>query len=147
MKPVSCLKHSMIPRVFAVMLLGAALLVPGAAVAADGEAVIRGASGLAYVSGGVGDESKARLDAMAGDFNLKLVFAMKSGAYLSNIRVSIADGAGRPLLDATSEGPWFLARLPAGTYRVAASYQGDAMSREVAVAGNTRTIDFRWDSK
>jgi hypothetical protein len=144
MKPNFSLKDSMFTRGLAAMLLGAALLASGAATSADGKS----AAGLAYVSGGVGEESRARLDAMAGDFNLKLVFAMKSGAYLGKIRVTIADGSGRPLVDSTSEGPWFLARLPVGNYRVVASYEGDAIARDIAVgAGKPRTIDFRWSPK
>lgn len=148
MKPTSRLNGTLFHRSLTTLLLSATLLVSATAASADGEGVIRGADGLAYVSGGVGEESQARLDAMAGDFNLKLLFAMKSGAYLSNIRVTIANGPGLPLVDATSAGPWFLAKLPVGHYRVVANYQGEAIGHEVTIgAGKTGTLDFRWPAR
>ena len=111
----------------------------------DGEPTVHEAGGLPYVSGGVGEESLQRLIARAGEFNLKLVFAMKSGAYLSNVRVAIADAKGKALLDATSEGPWFLTKLPLGNYQVVASYAGKALERSIAIDVTAlRTVDFRW---
>jgi len=111
----------------------------------DGGSIVHEAGGLPYVSGGVGEESQQRLSARAGEFNLKLVFAMKSGAYLSNVRVAIADAKGKALLDATSEGPWFLTKLPLGNYQVVASYAGKAFERSIAIdAAALRTVDFRW---
>jgi hypothetical protein len=112
---------------------------------ADSEPIVHEAGGLPYVSGGVGEDSLQRLSAHASEFNLKLVFAMKSGAYLSNVRVAIADAKGKALLDATSEGPWFLTKLPLGNYQVVASYAGKALERSIAVdATALRTVDFRW---
>ena len=143
MKRISGLK-----RLFCgAMLLSGALLVSDVS-AADAEAVIQGPGGLTYVSGGVGDESRERLQRMSGDFNLKLVFAMNSGAFLSDVRVTIADTAGHSLVETRSGGPWFLAHLPAGHYRVAASYSGEAITRDLSLdAGTQRTLDFRWGPK
>lgn len=115
---------------------------------AEGELVVREAGGLPYVSGGVGQESLQDLGARAREFNLKLVFATKSGAYLSDVGVAIADAKGKKLLDATSEGPWFLTKLPRGNYRVVASYGGKVLERPIAVGGTgLRTVDFRWSDE
>jgi hypothetical protein len=112
---------------------------------AESNPVVHGAGGFPYMSGGVGEESLQRLSAHASEFNLKLVFAMKSGAYLSNVRVAIADAKGKTLLDTTSEGPWFLTKLPQGNYQVVASHAGKALARPIAVDGTAlRTVDFRW---
>ncbi len=98
-----------------------------------------------FVSGGVGDEAQEKLNAMAADYNLKLVFALTTGEYLSDIKVRIADSRGRTLLDTTSQGPWLFARLPAGTYSVVSSNEGAAKTRTVSLAGGKlRTVDFRW---
>jgi len=130
----------------AAMLLGAALLVPAAS--ATGDAIVRKAGGVSYVSGGVGTDSIDRLNALAGDFNLKLVFALKSGDYVSDVGVVIADAAGKTLLDTTSHGPWFLARLPAGQYQIVATFAGNAVKHQIAVgAAKLRTVDFRWASE
>ena len=66
----------------------------------------------------------------------------------SVLKVTIADAAGKTLLDTTSEGPWFLAKLPAGSYQVKATFEGNAVNRKITVdAAKLRTIDFRWSSE
>jgi len=100
---------------------------------------------LTYTSGGVSEEDRDRLTAMAQSFNVKLVLATKSGAYLSDVRLVFRDPSGRPVLDAVAEGPWFLARLPAGRYAVEATANGAAV-RKAFVAGPRQTrVDLRWD--
>ncbi len=128
------------------LLLCAATLVPFAD--ANSDESVQTAGRVAYVSGGVGTTSLDRLRSLAGDFNLKLVFALKSGDYVSSVNVTIADAAGKQLLDTTSEGPWFLAKLPAGNYQVAATFAGKAEKRTIAVGSEKlKTIDFRWSAE
>jgi hypothetical protein len=139
------IESKMFAQRFAAILLGSALLVSFASASSD--AIVQTAGGVSYVSGGVGTDSIDRLSSLARDFNLKLVFAMKSGAYVSGVRVAIADAAGKTLLDTTSEGPWFLARLPAGNYQIVATFEDSALRKHIAVgAANLKTVDFRWAS-
>ena len=146
MKRILGLKSKSFAHGFAAILLGSALLVPVASAKSD-EAV-RTAGGVSYVSGGVGTDSIDRLNSLASDFNLKLVFALKAGNYVNGVKVSIADAAGKTLLDTTSEGPWFLAKLPVGNYQVVATFAGKAEKRTIAVgAEKLATIDFRWESE
>jgi hypothetical protein len=133
------------PAVMA-LLLGAATLVPFAD--ANSDESVQTAGRVSYVSGGVGTTSIDHLSSLARDFNLKLVFALKSGDYVSGVKVAIADATGKQLLDTTSEGPWFLAKLPAGNYQIVATFAGKAEKRTIAVGAETlRTIDFRWGSE
>ncbi len=132
--------------VVAAILLGAAPLVPVANATSDES--VQTAGRVSYVSGGVGTDSTDRLSSLARDFNLKLVFALKSGDYVSDVKVTIADAAGKQLLDTTSEGPWFLAKLPAGNYQVVATFSGKAEKRTIAVGPQKlKTVDFRWSSE
>lgn len=122
----------------------ASALFATAATAGAGETV-RTAGNVTYVSGGVGEESIEQLRSIAGDFNLKLVFALKSGEFLAGVEVAIADAAGKPLLQVSSDGPWLLVKLPAGRYKISATYTGNALTRNVAVgATKLSTVDFRW---
>jgi len=130
----------------AAILLGAASIVPIAN--ANSDESVQTAGRVSYVSGGVGTASLDRLGSLARDFNLKLVFALKSGDYVSDVKVTIADAAGKQLLDTTSEGPWFLAKLPAGNYQIVATLAGNAQKRSITVgAEKLKTIDFRWGSE
>jgi len=139
------MESKMFAQRFAAILLCSASLVSFASAGSD--AIVQTSGGVSYVSGGVGTDSIDRLNSLARDFNLKLVFAMKSGAYVSGVRVAIADAAGKTLLDTTSEGPWFLTKLPAGNYQVVATFEGSALKKQIAVgAAKLRTIDFRWTS-
>jgi hypothetical protein len=127
----------------AILLLAAPFL----SFAADADGVVQRAGDIPYVSGGVGAESMDRLNRVVGDFNLKLVFAAKSGSYLNDVRVAISDGKGKELLSKTSQGPWFLVKLPAGKYRIVATFGGNAERREITIgAEKLATIDFRWAS-
>lgn len=128
------------------LMLAAALSAPAANAASD--EVVRVASGVSYVSGGVGDTSITNLNALAKDFNLKLVFALTNGDYVDGVMVTIADAAGRALVDATAEGPWFLTRLPAGNFQVTAAFAGKTQKRSITIGANKlRTVDFRWASE
>jgi hypothetical protein len=120
-------------------------LISSASANSDDAVVQKTPGGVSYVSGGVGTDSIDRLNSLARDFNLKLVFALTSGSYVSDVKVAIADAKGRTILDTTSDGPWLLTRLPAGNYQVVATLSGNTVKRQVAVgAGKLRTVDFRW---
>lgn len=133
-------------NILAAVLLGSVLLAP-AARAQDGE-IVHTVGNVSYVSGGVGTDSLDRLRSLAKDFNLKLVFALKSGEFVSSVKTTIADAKGRSLLDVTSEGPWLLAKLPAGSYQISATFAGKAVTRKIALdATKLKTLDFRWASE
>lgn len=143
MKRIPGSVSTLLARGFAAILLGCVSF--ASAAGTDGDPVVQTTGGVSYVSGGVGTASIDRLNALAGGFNLKLVFAGKSGAYLADVRVNIADSKGRTILDITSEGPWLLAKLPAGSYRISASFAGNAVKKQVSLStGKLRTVDFRW---
>lgn len=100
-----------------------------------------------FISGGIGETARAQMLSREKEFSLKLVFTLVEGNYVSDARVEIRDAAGRIVVTHLAEGPFFLARLPAGTYSVAAAYEGQTQTRNVAVvAGRLRTEHFRWKS-
>lgn len=139
----SMISVGFIALIAAFFLGGAMLLSTGQAHGAD--ATVKNTGGIPHVSGGVGDDSIAKLESQVRDFNLKLVFALQSGNYVSDVKVVIADAKGKTLLDATSTGPWFLARLPAGNYQIAATFAGKEVKRPVTVGkAKLQTVDFRW---
>ncbi|AVG39606.1 hypothetical protein LMG6001_01961 [Achromobacter insolitus] len=101
-----------------------------------------------YVSGGIGlDESEA-MKAAAKDYPLALTFAAQRDGkadYVANVAVTISDAQGKAVLQATAEGPYMLVKLPAGNYKVSATYNGQAQQRDVSVqnSGTARAV-FEW---
>lgn len=106
---------------------------------------VREFEGVRYMTGGVGEEERNQLLASAQDFNMKLVFAEKSGDYLADVNVAIADSTGRKVLEARADGPLMLAQLPPGNYRVTAMANGREQTRNASVARTgQRSLTFYW---
>ena len=102
--------------------------------------------GVAFVSGGVGENALAELKAREKEFNLKLVFTLTEGNYLADVGVRIADAGGRTVIEHVTEGPIFLARLPRGAYTVTATYNGRTQTRKLSVGERLQTAYLRWPS-
>ena len=102
---------------------------------------------VAYVSGGIGGESIERMAALAHRFNLKLVFATKTGNYLADVAVRVDDALGNKVLDTVSEGPWLLVKTAPGRYHMRATFDGTTVDRWTTVpAGGRRDLILRWDA-
>ena len=143
MNKIPAMKNQISGYGLAAILLCSAALAPLANAAE--EATIRNQNGISHVSGGIGEQSISQLGALTGNFNIKLVFALNSGNYVSDVGVNIMDATGKTLLETTSEGPWFLARLPKGKYQIAATLSGNTIKRQIVVGtAPLVTTHFRW---
>lgn len=129
-------------------IFSAALALASASVAAQESATPapqRTASGIAYVSGGVGDAQQQAMKNAMQDYNLRLTFArQQTGAYLAGVKVTIDQmGAGKAatqVLETTSSGPMLFAKLPAGNYQVRAQVDGQVQTRTVKVGAKARDL-------
>ena len=105
------------------------------------------AGAIEYVTGGVGLAEQQQLAAYAEDhdYNLKVVFTLEAGNYLADVDVLLKDQRGETLVRDVSDSPFFVARVPAGTYTVTATHDGKMRSRSVHVtADGLRTVYMRW---
>ncbi|WP_209262253.1 carboxypeptidase regulatory-like domain-containing protein [Thiorhodococcus minor] len=104
------------------------------------------ATGVPYISGGIGVSGREEMESLKSRFNLRLLFAIKgSGSYLADVKVRIDDAAGPTLLDAVSQGPWFYASLSPGRYILTVDNAGQAQTREVKVpASGALEQSFYW---
>lgn len=102
-------------------------------------------NGTSYLSGGVGDAELLQLKQASKDFNLKLLMAERSGSFAANVKVSITNAKGKNVLEVPSAGPLLLAKLPAGAYRVSATYEGKEQQKRVNVyTGRQQALNFSW---
>ncbi len=133
------------PKVLAAAL---ALGLAGAAFAQSGLPPVQTFGSVSYVTGGIGLDESSAIKAAEKDFSLSLLFAQtRRGEYLADIKVNIRDQAGKTVLEAVSDGPFLLAKLPAGTYKVSADNEGNVLVKTVRVEakGVTRAA-FVWQA-
>lgn len=90
-------------------------------------------NGIRYVTGGIGKSEALKM--IAKDYDLMLTFATRDGEYLADVDVHIEDMNGNTLVDTVSDGPLFLADLPAGRYKVTAAEEGISQIRVVNIGG------------
>ena len=101
--------------------------------------------GVPYISGGIGLDEREQLETMGRNYDLKLVFAVQQGNYLSNVNVAIKGSSGKVVLEGVSNGPWFYADLPTGTYRISATAMGKTITKTAGVTEGRRTmLNFLW---
>ncbi len=105
------------------------------------------ASGVPYISGGIGVSERTEMQEVKSRFNLRLLFAVAgSGSYLADVRVRIDDAAGPTLLEAVSQGPWFYASLAPGRYVLRVDNAGQVQTRDIEIpATGAVEQSFYWN--
>ena len=136
MKAILCVPASALALAVAFQAVGAAL--PQA----------RTEQGITYISGGIGHDESAAMKAEAGNYPLSMVFsAGKDNEYLADVRIAIKDEAGKEVLNAVSDGPIMLVKVPAGTYSIAAERNGKTLHHTVRVnQKGDKQVNFHWPS-
>ncbi len=104
---------------------------------------------VSYLSGGVGHDEAMAMKAMASHYPLALEFIDATGhghqEYLAGVKVVISDQSGKTLLNTIANGPYLLARLPAGKYKVIAINDDKSEQRMVTIKPNTeQRVVFQW---
>jgi len=126
-------------------VMWALLFAAAAAVQAQGLKV-ETQGGASFAAGGIGETEQAQFKAREQEFNLKLVFTLVEGNYVADVGVVVRGAAGKTLITHLSDGPFFLAKLPAGSYSVAVTYRDRKQERKVKVGGRLHAEYFRWPS-
>lgn len=93
-----------------------------------------------FVSGGGTADSRARMERMAGDFDLLVTLqsARKDETY-NGARVQVTDANGKEILNASPGGPLFYVQVPAGNYTVAAHMNGARLVKTAHVEPHQTT--------
>jgi hypothetical protein len=100
--------------------------------------------GIPYLCGGIGVDEREALDSMGRGYNLKLMFALKGRAYLSDIRVEISERTGEKVLDVIADGPWFFTDLAPGKYTITVSMRGKTQQKAVDLGTGKRQVSVRF---
>jgi len=105
------------------------------------------AQGFPYLYGGVGSEEREMIEARGKAYNVKFSFAAKGGAFLSDVKLVIADAKSGELISLISDGPLFFIQLPAGTYTVRATFRSETKEIRALLVGKDKTVrrTLIWD--
>ncbi|KAF1038580.1 MAG: hypothetical protein GAK35_03762 [Herbaspirillum frisingense] len=98
-----------------------------------------------YMNGGIGGGEQDKIKAAAKDYNLHLLFSQNNGEYISDVKLEISDAKGATVFTLPSAGPMTNVQLPAGKYKVKATYKEETRSQDVSVmGGKASNLSFRW---
>ena len=137
------------------IVLGAALMIRPAFAALTEESAAMSplpaekiAGQVRYVTGGVSHEEAEAFRHAQRDYSLALEFGNQTkprAEFTADVNVLIRDARGNTVLDTVSDGPFLLARLPAGRYSIRATQNGRTLDRVATVAGGKSThVAFLW---
>jgi hypothetical protein len=104
-------------------------------------ALERGATedGWPYLAGGFGIEERDQLEQARREYRLRVTTAARgSGAYLSGVRLRIADASGRSVFDREIAGPWLLIDVAPGRYSLRATLKGETVEQQVTLGATDR---------
>ena len=103
-------------------------------------------SAINFITGGIGDEETDAMEAVKGDYNLRVTSADKTGHFSGEPHIIITDMQHNELLS-TEAGPLFYAEMPAGHYIVEGSNKGENKSQHIVVNGKRIVaVRFTWQA-
>lgn len=103
--------------------------------------------GEPFLAGGIGQDEIAAMRLARSGYGLSVMTAARrSGAFLADVRLRIAEEGGEVAFDRVLPGPWLLVGLRPGKYALEASRGGEVQKATITVApGVTREQMFYFD--
>jgi len=105
---------------------------------------------VTYIMGGIGQTEADAIKHAAKYYSLELEFLLKAkpkAEYLSNVQVRIKDAHDKMVLNVNADGPYLLAKMPAGKYTISAERNGKVEHRQIEIsATDHRRVVFEWQS-
>ena len=113
---------------------------------ADALMAKKSAQGVQYITGGISEEEVIALKPYAKKFNLRLVFSEgTSGRSATPVSVNIYDLESKLVFRVAGAQPQLLVDLPAGTYTILASYNGEKLRHKFELAADEhKKIILNW---
>ena len=104
--------------------------------------------GIAYISGGVGEEESAAILAEAKQWPVLLEMSQLEngrGVWIFGAQIKITNQEQKTIFNAQADGPYMLINLAPGSYQVIGSYQGVEQKRNLIVkADSSQKLNIFW---
>ena len=104
--------------------------------------------GIAYISGGVGQDETTAILTEAKQWPLTLELSQIEngrGVWIFGATIKVIDSKKQTIFDAQADGPYMLINLEPGDYVIEASYQGVVQKRAISIkAGASQKISIFW---
>lgn len=103
-------------------------------------------TGVAYLSGGIGEEEVLAMRAQAKKFTLNLLFSEgTSGRWVTNVNVNIYNEQGDRVFRIVGSKPMLYVNLPAGNYLILANNNGQKLRHKVSLEDNAnKKVILNW---
>lgn len=128
--------------------LAAALCGLAFPVAATNLPDVQHSAGGSFMTGGVGLDESTAMKGVMKDWPIAMQFAEKDGQradYVADVRVAVTDANGHSAIDTVSQGPFLLADVQPGTWKVAATLGKQTLHKVVEVKkGKPVRLTFVW---
>lgn len=96
--------------------------------------VVQKSKDISYITGGIGAEEVAEMDAQEPNFNVRVLLSSTHGEYMSEVAIRFLDKNNAEVLRVDNVGPFFYVNLPAGAYTVEAASTSGAVEKKKIVA-------------
>lgn len=103
-------------------------------------------TGIAYLSGGIGEEEVLAMRAQAKKFTLNLLFSEgTSGRWVTNVNVNIYNEQDERVFRIVGSKPMLYVNLPAGNYLILANNNGQKLRHKVSLEDNAnKKVILNW---
>ncbi len=107
---------------------------------------LKSPTGIAYLSGGIGEEEVLAMRAQAKKFTLNLLFSEgTSGRSVTNVNVNIYNEQDERVFRIVGSKPMLYVNLPAGTYLILANNNGQKLRHKVSLEDNAnKKVILNW---
>ena len=94
--------------------------------------------GTPLLTGGVSEEEREAMRRDTAPYNVWLAFVERdTGNYVTGVKVSVVDTKENAVVDTVSDGPWLLAQVPPGQYKVRTA---DGQEQTITAGTGTRAM-------
>ncbi len=107
---------------------------------------LKSPTGIAYLSGGIGEEEVLAMRAQAKKFTLNLLFSEgTSGRWVTNVNVNIYNEQDERVFRIVGSKPMLYVNLPAGNYLILANNNGQKLRHKLSLEDNAnKKVILNW---